>query len=218
MPAGLHLWSTTVQVHAYVLLPLALVLLRPRSPGFRPSLAAALAAAAVGGSLWRLRMASTVDLRFPFSGVPGGEAVAGRLGCPGSGRTLACMMHAWQGQGAELPVHKKEGQTGMSLCLLCLQWLQAMPHLLVQGLPGTDRSKVQLLVHSMIPSRRCKLDRPSGGPVVDPRRQGLCAGVWRHAGPAAALTRSAAVAAGQVGERVGGWMGAIVDGLQCCTS
>lgn len=58
-PAGLQLWSLTLQLHFCLLFPLALLALRPGAPAFRARLAAALAAAVVGGTAWRLWRACT---------------------------------------------------------------------------------------------------------------------------------------------------------------
>lgn len=55
--AALHLWSLAVQVQFYVLFPVLLCALRPRAPGFRTRLAAALAALFAAGVAWRLRLA-----------------------------------------------------------------------------------------------------------------------------------------------------------------
>ncbi|KAL4457909.1 hypothetical protein ABPG75_012774 [Micractinium tetrahymenae] len=68
---ALHLWSLALQVQFYVLFPLLLCALRPRAPGFRARLAAALAAAFAGGTAWRLRQAFAA----PALRVPYGDAV-----------------------------------------------------------------------------------------------------------------------------------------------
>lgn len=122
-----------MQVHAYLLCPLALALLRPRTPGFRARLAAALAAAGVGGSLWRLHMAGTVDLRFPFSGVPGGEAADGQVG-----RWAEAGLHG-DPQGIVGTAARRTGQSPHLGQVICLQALrQHSPlHTQAQALPGS---------------------------------------------------------------------------------
>lgn len=59
--AAIHLWTVALQAQWHLASPLLLWALRPRAPGFRARLAAALAAAALGGTLWRLWAAWRVD-------------------------------------------------------------------------------------------------------------------------------------------------------------
>lgn len=56
-PTGGHLWTLSLQVQFYAALPLLLLALRPRQPGFRARLAWLLAAAAGAGTAWRLLLA-----------------------------------------------------------------------------------------------------------------------------------------------------------------
>lgn len=65
--AGGHVWSLAVTAHAYLALPLALLVLRPRVSGLPSRLAVALVATILGGSLYRYWMVSQLDLRLPIS-------------------------------------------------------------------------------------------------------------------------------------------------------
>lgn len=57
-----------LQAHFYLAFPLLLWALRPRSPGFRARLAAALGAAVAGGTAWRLHAIWRAGpLEFPIS-------------------------------------------------------------------------------------------------------------------------------------------------------
>ncbi|KAL4457911.1 hypothetical protein ABPG75_012776 [Micractinium tetrahymenae] len=55
-----HFWTVALQVQFFAAFPLLLWALRPRAPGFRARLAAALAAAFAGGTAWRLWAVSSV--------------------------------------------------------------------------------------------------------------------------------------------------------------
>lgn len=60
-----------MQVQFYILFPVLLCALRPRAPGFRARLAAALAAAFAAGVAWRLRLA----FGLPALHVPYGDSM-----------------------------------------------------------------------------------------------------------------------------------------------
>lgn len=61
-PAAIHLWTVALQVQFFAALPLLLCALRPRAPGFRARLAAALGVAVAAGTAWRVWAA----WRIPF--------------------------------------------------------------------------------------------------------------------------------------------------------
>lgn len=65
--AALHLWSLAVQVHFYLTFPVLLCALRPRAPGFRARLSAALATTFAAGVAWRLQLAFKASaLQVPY--------------------------------------------------------------------------------------------------------------------------------------------------------
>ena len=96
----------------YLAFPLLLLALRPRSPGFRRRLAAALAAAVVGGTAWRLRAAHRIDfLELPVSDFAVDAAAqrswANMLACARRAQALACawaVCSAWRRLCAPRPL------------------------------------------------------------------------------------------------------------------
>ena len=112
--AAIHLWTVALQVQFFVAFPLLLCALRPRLPGFRARLAAALAAILAASTAWRLWAAWHID----FLELPVADFAVDQP----SQLSWANMLHA-----TYLPSASRAGQLAVGAGLgLLLRWPAAL--------------------------------------------------------------------------------------------
>lgn len=137
---GVHLWSLSVQVQFYLAFPLLLCALRPRAPGFRTRMAAALAATVVTGTAWRVwRAATEPELHLPL----------GDIAVAAEGEAYAALLSA-----AYFPTGPRVAELAMGVLLGLLlrthsavSWLHRRRALLGGGALCLQAAYVHLLLH-----------------------------------------------------------------------